>query len=194
MARFIRAWQGSCGHWTRPRASCALRCPAYEIGEIIGSGAFAVVFAARHIGLDREVAIKVLAPALVDDDDTRQRFGAEARLLASLDHPHIVRAHDYVDGGKVCALVMERTHGGTLAARLRLGRLSPARACAVGLATLHGLEHAHRHRVLHRDIKPENLLFGDGNLLKVADFGIAKMVGASGARLTATATRPGTPA
>lgn len=168
--------------------------PAYEIGAVLGSGAFAVVFGARHTGLDREVAVKVLAPTLVADPEARERFAAEARLLASLDHPHIVRVYDYVDGDEVCALVMERMRGGTLAARVRLGRLTGPGACAVSLAALHGLEHAHRNGVLHRDIKPENLLFGERNLLKVADFGIAKMVGATGLRMTATAVRPGTPA
>ncbi len=131
--------------------------PAYEIGAILGSGAFAVVFAARHRSLDREVAIKVLTPALVADEEARERFAVEARLLASLDHPHVVRVYDYVDTESACALVMERMRGGTLADRLKLGRMPVPRACAITVAALHGLEHAHRHRVLHRDIKPENL-------------------------------------
>ena len=174
------------------RSELAHALPAYELGARLGRGAFAVVFAARHRRLDREVAIKRLAPELLLDSRARDRFATEARLLASLDHPHIVRVHDYVEEENVCALVMERLHGGTLADRR--GLPPPARACALMTAALHGLEHAHRHGVLHRDVKPENLLFGEGDVLKVADFGIARVVGAQGARLTATAAVLGTPA
>jgi serine/threonine-protein kinase len=186
--------QGGEGHVHDGGADLRSALPAYEIGPVLGSGAFAVVFGARHTGLDREVAVKVLASNLIADPEARERFAAEARLLASLDHPHIVRVYDYVDRDDVCALVMERMRGGTLAARVRLAPLTGPAACAVTLAALHGLEHAHRSGVLHRDIKPENLLFGERNLLKVADFGIAKVIGATGLRLTATAVRPGTPA
>src|SRR3954454_13546571 len=175
-------------------ARLAAALPAYEIGPVLGRGAFAVVFAARHARLGREVAIKRLSATLLSDAASRERFAAEARLLASLDHPHIVRVHDYVEEQRVCALVMERLHGGTLAERMRAGRVPWARACAITVAALHGLEHAHRHGILHRDVKPENLLFGDGELVKVADFGIAKVVSAQGARLTATAAVLGTPA
>jgi WD40 repeat protein/tRNA A-37 threonylcarbamoyl transferase component Bud32/energy-coupling factor transporter ATP-binding protein EcfA2 len=168
--------------------------PAYEIVGVIGRGAFAVVYSARHVHLGREVAIKRLSPELLRDGEARDRFAAEARLLASLDHPHVVRVYDYVERDQLCALVMERMHGGTLADRMRLGPVKLPRACAIALAALHGLEHAHRHGVLHRDVKPENLLFGDHDLVKVADFGIAKVIGAQGARLTATARSIGTPA
>jgi serine/threonine-protein kinase len=174
------------------RSELAHALPAYELGAPLGRGAFAVVMAARHVRLDREVAIKRLSPELLRDSSARDRFATEARLLASLDHPHVVRVHDYVEEERVCALVMERLHGGTLADRV--GPLSPARACALIVAALHGLEHAHRHGVLHRDVKPENLLFGERDVMKVADFGIARVVGAQGARLTATAAVLGTPA
>jgi tRNA A-37 threonylcarbamoyl transferase component Bud32 len=168
--------------------------PGYAFGEVLGRGAFATVYAARHVRLNRDVAIKRLSPELLRDADARDRFAAEARLLASLDHPHVVRVHDYVETEDVGALVMERLRGGTLADRMALGEIAPPRACAIAIAALHGLEHAHQHGVLHRDIKPTNLLFGDGDLIKVADFGIAKVIGAQGARLTATAGTLGTPA
>src|SRR4051812_48314866 len=168
--------------------------PAYEIGPVLGRGAFAVVYAAHHRHLDRDVAIKRLSPDLLVAAEARGRFAAEARLLASLDHPHIVRVYDYVEDEELCAFVMERMRGGTLADRAALGPISRPFACAVMLGALHGLEHAHRKGVLHRDIKPENLLFADETLVKVADFGIAKVVGAQGARLTATAAAIGTPA
>src|SRR4051794_38943590 len=176
------------------RARLAAALPAYEIGEVLGRGAFAVVYAARHRHLEREVAIKRLSPELLREPEGRGRFAAEARLLASLDHPHIVRVHDYVEEEEVCAFVMERMTGGTLADRAADGPVDRAWACAVMLGALHGLEYAHRHGVLHRDIKPENLLFDATGQVKVADFGIAKVVGAQGARLTATAAALGTPA
>src|SRR4051794_12957577 len=134
------------------RARLASALPAYEIGDALGRGAFAVVYAARHRHLEREVAIKRLSPELLREPEARGRFAAEARLLASLDHPHIVRVHDYVEEDDVCAFVMERVHGGTLADRMAGGHVSQAGACAIMLGALHGLEHAHRHGVLHRDI------------------------------------------
>ena len=168
--------------------------PGYELLGVLGRGAFAVVYSARHVRLDRDVAIKRLSPDLLSDDDARRRFVAEAQVLASLDHPHVVRVHDYVESDDVCALVMEHLHGGTLAERSRVARLPEATACAIAIAALYGLEHAHQHGVLHRDIKPENLLFSSGDLVKVADFGIAKVLGAGGLRLTATSGTLGTPA
>src|SRR3954471_23365777 len=168
--------------------------PAYEIGAVLGRGAFAVVYAARHRGLNRPVAIKRLSPDLLRSSDARERFAAEARVLASLDHPHIVRVYDFVEHEDICAFVMERMPSGTLAHRIVSGRPPREWSCAVMLGALHGLEHAHRQGVLHRDVKPENLLFGDESHVKVADFGIAKVVGAQGARLTATAAAIGTPA
>ena len=178
----------------RERDQLATALPAYEIGAVLGRGSFAVVYAARHRRLDREVAIKRLSPVLLVEADARERFAAEARLLASLDHPHIVRVHDYVEEEDVCAFVMERLRGGTLGDRIARGPVAHPWAIAVMLGALHGLEHAHRQGVLHRDVKPENLLFGDASQVKVADFGIAKVVGAQGARLTATAAAIGTPA
>ncbi|HEY3189893.1 MAG TPA: serine/threonine-protein kinase [Solirubrobacteraceae bacterium] len=178
----------------RERDQLAAALPGYDIGAALGRGTFAVVYAARHRRLQREVAIKRLSPDLLREADARERFAAEARLLASLDHPHIVRVHDFVEEEEVCAFVMERLHGGTLGDRLARGRVAPAWAIAVTLGALHGLEHAHRQGVLHRDVKPDNLLFGDESHIKVADFGIAKVVGAQGARLTATAAAIGTPA
>lgn len=168
--------------------------PAYEIGDVLGRGSFAVVYAARHIRLEREVAVKRLSRELLGNGEAGERFAAEARTLALLDHPHVVRVHDYVEQGDVYALVMERLHGGTLAERLRVGSVPRARGCAFTVATLHGLEHAHQHGILHRDIKPANLLFGNRDLVKVADFGIAKVVGANAARMTATGLMLGTPA
>jgi serine/threonine-protein kinase len=157
-----------------PTLSAAM--PGYEIGEIIGRGTYGVVYAARHRALGRDVAIKQLWPDLMSSRDARQRFGTEARLMASLDHPHIVRVYDYVEGG-VCALVLERMRGGTVQRRLATSSFSPGSACEVALSVLAGLEHAHRRGYVHRDLKPQNLLATEEGLVKIADFGIAEAIG-----------------
>ncbi|HVS68470.1 MAG TPA: serine/threonine-protein kinase, partial [Mycobacteriales bacterium] len=132
--------------------------PSYEFGEVLGHGAWGTVVAAHHRALNRSVAVKWLRRELVDDAEARSRFNSEAQVLAALDHPHVVRVYDYVETDEVCALIMERLPGGTIADRARLGPLPPQTACAYALAALHGLEHAHQHDVLHRDVKPENLM------------------------------------
>jgi serine/threonine-protein kinase len=167
--------------------------PAYEIGSILGHGAFGMVYAARHIALGRDVAIKHLWPELIQDNDARTRFAGEARVMAALDHPNVVRVYDYVEAD-IYALVIERMRGGTLGDRLVAGSISFSNACKIALALLRGLEHAHRNGVLHRDIKPQNLLFDDRGALKIADFGLATVIGPSGALATTTARQPGTPA
>jgi serine/threonine-protein kinase len=167
---------------------------SYDFGDVLGRGSWGTVVAAHHRGLNRAVAIKWLRPELVDDAEARARFNAEAQVLASLDHPHIVRVYDYVEVDDVCALVMERLPGGTIADRARVGPIPPQAGCAYALAALHGLEHAHHHGVLHRDVKPENLMLAADGRLRVTDFGIAAIVGDKAERLTQTGITLGTPA
>ncbi|TFE30974.1 serine/threonine protein kinase [Frankia sp. B2] len=162
--------------------------PAYEVTAMLGHGGHAVVLAGRHRRLGRTVAIKVLSTSAADGG-AHGRFLAEARLLAGLDHPHVVRIYDYVESGDLCLLVMERLAGGTVRARAANG-LTVDVVCAIGLATAAALECAHAGGILHRDIKPDNILFSADGLLKVTDFGIAKLIGASGA---APSTLVGTP-
>ncbi|GAA3817749.1 serine/threonine-protein kinase [Nocardioides panacisoli] len=168
--------------------------PSYDVGEVLGRGAWGVVVAGRHRQLGRAVAIKVLPLGMTRDPGVRQRFEREAKTLASLDHPHVVRVYDYVEQDEVCALIMEQLTGGSLGDRMRLARLSPQTASALEVAALHGLEHAHQQGVLHRDIKPENIMFTRDGWLKITDFGIATVLGDQAERLTATGTVLGTPA
>ena len=164
---------------------------AYEVGEELGRGSWGVVYAGRHRRLERDVAIKLLAPAVAADEGVRARFLAEGRVLASLDHPHVVPVYDAVEHDGHCMLVMERLRGGSLADRVPL---APPAAVAVALAAAAGLQHAHDRGLLHRDVKPDNLLFGGDGVLKVTDFGIAKVVGAAAPLLTAPGDALGTPA
>jgi len=166
-------------------ASVAAALTEYEIGGELGRGAWGIVLAGRHRHLRREVAIKRLPAAFAHDPEVRSRFVGEARLLSSLDHPHIVPVYDYVERDELCLLVMEQLPGGTVWDQFTDPGIDMAGACAVALVTAAALDHAHERGVLHRDIKPENLLFAeDGALLKVADFGIAKVL--TGGRTMAT--------
>jgi len=168
--------------------------PAYEIGGELGRGGWGVVLAGRHRQLGRDVAIKQLPRAFAVDETIRSRFTVEARLLASLDHPHIVPVYDFVEQDGLCLLVMELLPGGTVWSRFTSDGFTASGACAVVLACLSGLQAAHGRRVLHRDIKPENLMFSGTGALKVTDFGIAKVVGGEETMATRAGEVVGTPA
>jgi serine/threonine protein kinase len=169
--------------------------PAYDIGEELGSGGMGVVVSGQHRQLDRRVAIKQLPVAFAADPAVRRRFISEARVLASLDHPHVVPVYDFVEREGICLLVMEFLPGGTLRSQVTAaGGFTGPHAVAVSLACLSGLSAAHRHGVLHRDVKPENMLFSASEVLKVADFGIAKVLGGPGTVLTRRGDVIGTPA
>jgi serine/threonine protein kinase len=154
------------------RSGIAATLPGYEIGTVLGSGAFGLVLAARHRALDRLVAVKVLPGG---NSGSAGNFVSEAQLLGGFDHPHIIRVYDYVETEEIRLIVMELLDGGSLGARLRRGP-SPEVSCAIGLAVASALSYAHEHRVLHRDIKPDNILFTADDSPKVTDFGIAKFV------------------
>ena len=172
----------------------AAALPAYDIGGEIGRGAWGVVLAGRHRQLQRHVAIKQLPASFAADPTVRARFTAEARLLASLDHPHVVPVYDFVQRDELCVLVMEMLTGGTVWSRFTSSGFSAPSAVAVALACAAGLKAAHEQGILHRDIKPENLMFGARGALKVTDFGIAKMVGGAETLATRAGEVIGTPA
>ncbi|MBL7498266.1 protein kinase [Frankia sp. CN7] len=157
----------------RGRVAAAL--PGYKIGAQLGAGGFGLVVVGRHKRLRRDVAIKVIPAeaAMVGGE-----FTSEAEMLASLDHPHIVRVHDYLEADGLGLIVMELLGGGTLTSRWR--DLSQPEICAVGLAIAAGLAHAHERGILHRDIKMANVLFDTAGMAKLGDFGIARMFTGSG--------------
>jgi predicted Ser/Thr protein kinase len=171
----------------------AAALPSYEVEKELGRGSTGVILAARHRRLGREVAVKMLPRELAEDESVRRRFVAEARLLASFSHVHIVPIYDFVEEDGLCLLVMERLGGGTLHDYARAGIDGPA-SCAATLAVCSALDYAHERGVLHRDIKPTNVLVGDDGLVKVTDFGIAKVLGGTESMATRTGFVIGTPA
>ncbi|MEX5638077.1 serine/threonine-protein kinase, partial [Parafrankia sp. FMc2] len=168
----------------RERVAGAL--PGYTLGAELGAGAFGLVLAGEHRQMGRPVAVKVMRAE--GPEGHMVAFGAEARTLAGLDHPHIVRVYDYLDVDGLCLVVMELLPGGTLTHRRT--DLTAPQVCAAGLAVAAALEHAHTHGVLHRDIKPDNILFAADGTVKVTDFGIAKIFDGSAATASGVAGSP----
>ncbi|NUT46690.1 MAG: serine/threonine protein kinase [Saccharothrix sp.] len=175
-------------------ANVVAALPQYEVGGEIGRGGMGVVYAAVHRPLGRAVAVKRLPGVLASDERMSARFAHEARLLARLDHPHIVPVYDYVQDRGEHLLVMEKLDGGTVWSRFTGPGVTPAESCALGLAMLAGLHAAHGAGVLHLDVKPKNLLFTAGGVLKVADFGIAQVVSEGATLVTHGGQVLGTPA
>jgi hypothetical protein len=167
---------------------------AYDIRGEIGRGSWGVVLRAQHRQLGRDVAVKQLPVEFSSQAEVRRRFVNEARLLASLDHPHIVPVYDYIEKEGVCLLIMEYLPGGTVWSRFNTEGFDYIESVAIALATSAAMHFAHRHGVLHRDIKPENLMFTGSGILKVADFGIAKVLGAASTMGTRAGEVLGSPA
>jgi Protein kinase domain/WD40-like Beta Propeller Repeat len=150
------------------------RVGPYEILSSIGAGGMGEVYRARDTGLKREVALKVLQAAFVDDPDRLARFQREAELLASLNHPNIAAVYGLEKTNGVTAIVLELVEGDTLADVIARGPITLEDALPIALQITEALEAAHENGVLHRDLKPANIkVRGDGTV-KVLDFGLAK--------------------
>lgn len=160
-------------------AALAPHFPQLEILECLGRGGMGVVYKARQKALNRFVALKILAPERSTDSGFAERFTAEARTLASLNHPNIVTIHDFGESGGFYHLVMEYVDGVNLRQAMTAGRFTPEQALAIVPPVCEALQYAHDHGVVHRDIKPENLLLDQQGRVKVADFGIAKLLGSA---------------
>lgn len=153
----------------------------YEILRKIGDGGMAFVYQARDKLLNRIVAVKVLRPEFVDDQEFLVKFKKEAEAVASLSHPNIVNVYDVGEDGKVHYIVMEYVDGQNLKEIIQdEGRLEEYTALDIAKQIARALSAAHRNGIIHRDIKPHNILISkDGRQVKVADFGIAKAVSSS---------------
>jgi len=161
----------------------------YRIQRTLGYGGMAVVYLAHDEELRRLVAIKVLAEHLSDDSVFRERFLQESRLASRLSHPNVVQVYDAGEADGRPYIVMEYVEGDTLAER---GKLAYEDAVPLALQACAGLQHAHSAGLVHRDVKPANLLVREDDVLKVADFGIARA--AELTRLTQHGTVLGTAA
>ncbi|MFQ5844765.1 MAG: serine/threonine-protein kinase [Planctomycetota bacterium] len=169
----------------RPEPFVGRTVDGYRVEELIGIGGMGAVFRATQLSLSRLVAIKVLSQALVGDPQFRGRFHREADVLSRLSHPNVVTVIDRGEvDGRPC-LVMEYVEGANLRKVMDAGPMSAPEALRIVSSILDALEHAHEQGVVHRDIKPENVLLARGKIVKVADFGLSRLLGPAGsARLT----------
>jgi TM2 domain-containing membrane protein YozV/predicted Ser/Thr protein kinase len=151
--------------------------PQLEILSLIGKGGMGAVYKARQPMLDRIIALKVLPPAVAGDPGFAERFNREARALARLNHPNIVAVYDFGKVENLHYLLMEFVDGTNLRQVEQSGKLSSEQALTIVPKICEALQYAHDQGVVHRDIKPENILLDKSGRVKIADFGIAKMVG-----------------
>ena len=153
------------------------------------------VYKARQPKLDRLVALKILTRSRAADAAFAERFTREGRVLARLSHPGIVSVHDFGQADGFFYLLMEYVDGVNLRQAMRAGKFTPAEALAVVPKICEALQFAHNEGILHRDIKPENILLDSKGRVKIADFGIAKLVGEkdAAAGITESGARLGTP-
>ena len=157
------------------------------------------VYRARDTRLERDVALKILSPAFTADADRAARFEREARLLASLNHPHIGAIYGFENAGGVAALVLALVEGETLDDRVRRGPLPLSEAVAVAQQIVDALDAAHGAGIIHRDLKPSNIKITPDGVAKVLDFNLAKGHAAEGSApdlsksptMTADGTNPG---
>jgi len=197
--------------------------PQLEILEVLGQGGMGVVYKARQKQLDRLVALKIMLPQFSRDPSFVERFNREARALAKLNHPNIVAVYDFGqtaplepgsagvspagdspltsrrDAGAprpappLCFFIMEFVDGANLRSVIQSGKLTPAEALAIVPKLCDALQFAHDEGVVHRDIKPANILVDRRGRVKIADFGLAKLAGATDMSLTRSQQGMGTP-
>jgi serine/threonine protein kinase len=164
---------------------------SYQIIEKIGEGGMGVVYRGVDVTLDRAVAIKVLSPELVGNAALLERFRAEAKAQAGLNHTNIATLYAFIQSGETCVIVMELLEGETFDQMIHRRGVIPAdEAVPLFRQALLGIGFAHRMGIVHRDIKPSNIMLTRSGIVKVMDFGIAKVLG--GQRMTRTGTRMGT--
>ncbi|HYM66739.1 MAG TPA: serine/threonine-protein kinase, partial [Patescibacteria group bacterium] len=160
----------------------------YRVKAELGRGGMGAVFLAEQPGLGREVAIKQLIPSAAADPVALNRFLQEAQVMARTSHPNLVQVHDLELMGGENYIVLEFVRGEALRDLINRGPVPPPQVFAVMHGVLQALDYAHKHGIVHRDMKPENILIADEGMVKVADFGIARLTDDSGAGGTATKT------
>ncbi len=169
-----------------PHQLVGLTLGHFHILGKIGIGGMGVVYRAHDERLDRDVALKVLPPGALSDENARKRFRKEALALAKLNHPNIATIHDFDTQGGIDFLVMEYVEGVTLTDKLSKGALVENQVLGLGTQIATTLEDAHEHGIVHCDLKPSNIMITPKGLVKVLDFGLAKLMWTS--ETTATAS------
>jgi tRNA A-37 threonylcarbamoyl transferase component Bud32 len=170
--------------------------PGLEIMEVAGHGGMGTIYKARQPQLDRMVALKILSPELGRDPAFAQRFSREAQALAKLNHTNIVRVFDFGQAGDFFYLLMEYVDGVTLRALIEQKAVPVEEAQRIVIEICHALQYAHEEGIVHRDIKPSNILLDKKGRVKIADFGLAQLIGKEGKDAAAgghTAVVMGTP-
>lgn len=160
--------------------------PDLEVLELIGVGGMGAVYKARQPKLGRLVALKILSQDLAESPAFSERFNREARVLALLNHPNIVTVYDFGRQEQFFFLLMEHVDGVNLRQAMQAGKFSPSEALNVVPEICKALQFAHEEDILHRDIKPENILIDAKGRVKIADFGIAKLIGKQKEDITLT--------
>ena len=159
-----------------PVAELANLFPQLQILELVGRGGMGAVYRARQPRLQRQVALKVLPPQATQKPGFAERFTREAQALARLNHPGIIAVHEFGEAGGMAYFVMEFVEGVTLRRMVQQHRLGPREALQIVPQICEALQYAHDEGVVHRDIKPENILIDRKGKVKIADFGIAKIL------------------
>jgi serine/threonine protein kinase len=151
------------------------RIGTYQILSPLGAGGMGQVYRARDVKLERQVALKVLPEKFASDAERISRFQREARVLASLNHPHIAQIYGLEESGGISCLVLELVEGDGLDRRLEHGPIPIEEALEISRQIALGLETAHERGILHRDLKPANVKLTAGGSVKILDFGLAKI-------------------
>jgi eukaryotic-like serine/threonine-protein kinase len=180
---------------TSPQSPVGRSFAAYDVIEKLGAGGMGVVYRAVDRKLGRSVALKLLPEAIGTDASARERFLREARAASALDHPNIgtIFGVEELPEGGLC-IVMAYYEGKTLADRMAQGRLRLAETMRIAIQAADGLAAAHAAGIVHRDVKPSNVMLTSSDLVKVVDFGLAKLVNSADETLTKTSTTVGTAA
>ena len=181
------------GDPTPPQVAGERYIGKYRVKGELGRGGMGTVYLAEQPGLGREVAIKELTQSA--DPIALKRFLQEAQVMARTSHPNLVQVHDMELQGNINYLVLEFIRGRSLRDWMNQAEIPPPQVFAVMHGVLQALDYAHRHAIVHRDMKPENVLISDEGMVKVADFGIARLLDDTGVGgvATKTGTTVGTP-
>src|ERR1700734_3934865 len=148
----------------------------YAFLERLGGGGMGEIYKARDSRLNRIVAVKVLAPGKTRDPNGRRRFIQEAQAASALNHPNIITIHDILPEGDTQYMVMEHVSGQTLHQMIAAGRLPVEQARLISTQMANALAAAHAAGIIHRDLKPANVMIASSGLVKILDFGLAKLM------------------